>query len=67
VNYHIAKIKLNQAIYEAIACGNKERRKVTDLKEMAADIDHLIDHGCTRAEMREKIKASKLIAEGKLK
>jgi hypothetical protein len=26
---------------------------------MAADIDHIIDHGCTREEMRERMKAQR--------
>jgi hypothetical protein len=52
---------LNAAIYDAIRSGNREGQPVTALREMAADIDHLIDHGCTRAEMRERIKAKRQI------
>lgn len=59
MNYNTAMVMLNQAIYQAIASGNKERRQVTALKEMAADIDHLIDFGCTREEMRDRIKAQR--------
>ncbi len=67
MNYDEAMKNLNHWIYQAVRCGNKERKSVTALVEMACDIDHLIDHGCTRAEMREKIKARKLISEGALK
>ena len=52
---------LNSAIYDAIRSGNREGQPVTALREMAADIDHLIDHGCTRAEMRERTKAKRQI------
>jgi len=67
MNYDEAVKNLNHWIYETIKYGNKERKSVAALIEMACDIDHLIDHGCTRAEMREKIRAKKLILEGKLK
>jgi len=53
---------LNQAIYDAIRSGNREGANVTALREMAADIDHIIDHGCTREEMRNR-----KIAEGAVK
>jgi hypothetical protein len=53
---------LNLAIYDAIRAGNDERQPVTALREMAADIDHIIDHGCTREEMRNR-----KIAEGAVK
>ncbi len=53
---------LNRAIYDAIRSGNREGRPVTALREMAYDIDHLIDHGCTREEMRNR-----KIAEGAVK
>jgi hypothetical protein len=50
---------LNRAIYDAIRSGNREGANVTALREMAADIDHIIDHGCTREEMRERMKAQR--------
>ena len=45
--------ELNASIYTAIRIGNKERRKVSALREMAFDVDHMIDHDCTREEMRQ--------------
>lgn len=61
MNYDQAMRILNGAIYDAISAGNKERKSVTTLREMAADIDHLIDHGCTREEMKEHIKAQNAV------
>ncbi len=61
MNYDQAMRILNEAIYDAISAGNKERKSVTALREMAADIDHLIDHGCTREEMKERIKAQNAV------
>jgi hypothetical protein len=61
MNYDQAMRILNGAIYDAISAGNKERKSVTALREMAADIDHLIDHGCTREEMKERIKAQNAV------
>lgn len=54
---------LNDAIYAAIRSGNREGANVTALREMAADIDHIIDHGCTREEMRERIKAQRAVQQ----
>jgi len=54
---------LNRAIYDAIRSGNREGANVTALREMAADIDHIIDHGCTREEMRERIKAQRAVKQ----
>lgn len=59
MTYTDAMELLNTAIYDAIRAGNHERKRVTALHEMAADIDHIIDHGCTREEMRERIKAQR--------
>ena len=59
MTYDEAMRVLNGAIYDAISAGNKERQNVTELREMAAEIDHLINHGCTREEMRNR-----KIAEG---
>ena len=53
---------LNRAIYDAIRSGNREGANVTALREMVAEVDHLIDHGCTREEMRNR-----KIAEGAVK
>lgn len=61
MNYDQTMRILNEAVYDAISAGNKERKSVTALREMAADIDHLIDHGCTREEMKERIKAQNAV------
>ena len=53
---------LNRAIYDAIRSGNREGLQTSALREMAAEVDHLIDHGCTREEMRNR-----KIAEGAVK
>jgi hypothetical protein len=57
MTYDEAMRVLSDAIYDAIRSGNREGANVTPLLEMAADIDHIIDHGCTREEMRNRIKA----------
>lgn len=62
MTYDEAMRVLNGAIYDAIRSGNREGKKVSDLLEMAADIDHIIDHGCTREEM-----CTRKIAEGAVK
>lgn len=62
MTYGEAMRLLNTAIYEAVRAANRERQPVTALREMAADIDHIIDHGCTREEMRNR-----KIAEGAVK
>jgi hypothetical protein len=62
MTYQDALLGLNAAVYKAIRIGNSEKRQVTALLEMAADIDHMIDHGCTREEMRNR-----KIAEGAVK
>jgi len=54
MTYQDALLGLNAAIYKAIRTGNAEKRSVTALVEMAAEIDHIIDHGCTREEMRAR-------------
>lgn len=59
MTYQDALLGLNAAIYKAIRTGNAEKRSVSALIEMAADIDHIIDHGITREEMRNR-----KIAEG---
>ena len=62
---------LNAAIYDAIrAALNEDGAPVDALKEIAAEIDCLIDHNCTRAELKaaqqlyEGAKAARLIAGG---
>jgi len=54
MTYQDALLGLNAAIYKAIRTGNAERQNVSALLEMAADIDHIVDHGCTREEMRNR-------------
>jgi hypothetical protein len=54
---------LNRAIYDAIRSGNREGAKVTALRDMAAEVDHIIDHGCTREEMRERIRAQRAVQQ----
>lgn len=47
--YFEAMHELNDAIYKAIrAADNEDGAPVVALKEIAADIDCLIDHGMTR-------------------
>jgi hypothetical protein len=44
---------LNRAAYAALrAAGNEDGAPVDALREIAAEIDSLIDHGVTRAEMK---------------
>lgn len=43
---------LNEAIYAAVrAADNEDGAPVKALRELAAEIDSLIDHGCTRAQI----------------
>ena len=50
--YAEAMTDLNEAINAAVrAADNEDGAPVEDLRKMAADIDSLIDHGCTRAEI----------------
>ena len=47
---------LNRAAYAALrAAGNEEGAPVDALCEIAAEIDNLIDHGVTRAEMQDML------------
>jgi hypothetical protein len=51
--YKKAMENLNLAAYAALrAAGNEEGAPVDALCEIAAEIDSLVDHGVTRAEMR---------------
>jgi hypothetical protein len=62
--YQEAMEELNVAAYAALrAAGNEDGAPVDALCEIAAEIDSLIDHGVTRAEMRDMLalyKGSKL-------
>lgn len=52
MTYDEAMEALNDAIYAAVrAADNEDGAPVTALKETAADIDCLIDHGVTRATL----------------
>jgi len=54
MTYADAMTALNDAIYAAVrAADSEDGAPVADLRELAAEIDHLIDHNCTRAEMRD--------------
>lgn len=54
MTYDEAMEQLNDAIYAAVrAADNEDGAPVTALKEIAADIDCLIDHGCTRATLND--------------
>jgi hypothetical protein len=47
---------LNAAAYAALrAAGNEDGAPVDALREIAAEIDSLIDHGVTRAEMQDML------------
>ena len=47
---------LSAAAYAALrAAGNEDGAPVDALREIAAEIDSLIDHGVTRAEMRDML------------
>lgn len=54
MNYDDAMTALNAAIYDAVrAADNHDGAPVHALREIAAEIDCLIDHNCTRAELRD--------------
>lgn len=63
MTYQDALLGLNAAIYKAIRVGNAEKRPVSALIEMAADIDHIIDHGMTREEMRSRKIAERAVRQ----
>lgn len=53
MTYDKAMRALNEAIYDAVrAANNEDGAPVDALREIAADIDCLVDHGVTRAELR---------------
>jgi len=50
-DYHDAMTDLNYAIYKAIrAADNEDGAPVKALRDLAAEIDCLIDHNCTQKE-----------------
>ena len=54
MTYDDAMRRLNDAAYDAVrAANNEDGAPATALKEIAADIDSLIDHGMTRREMND--------------
>ena len=54
MTYDDAMTALNDAIYTAVrAANNEDGAPVEALRRMAADVDSLIDHRCTVAEMRD--------------
>jgi hypothetical protein len=54
--YQDAMDDLNRAAYAALrAAGNEDGAPVDALREIAAEIDSLIDHGVTRTEMRDML------------
>jgi len=63
MTYDEAMRVLNDAIYDAVSAGNREGKNTTELREMAAEIDHMIDFGCTREEMRERVKAQRAVQQ----
>lgn len=54
MTYDDAMRELNRAAYVAVrAALNHDKAPEHALRELAAEIDCLIDHNCTRAELRE--------------
>jgi hypothetical protein len=54
MTYDEAMAALNDAIYVAVrAANNEDGAPAEALRKMAADVDSLIDHRCTVAEMRD--------------
>ena len=54
MTYQDAMAALNDAAYAALrAAQNEDGAPADALRELAAEVDHLIDHNCTRAEMRD--------------
>lgn len=54
MTYDDAMTALNDAVYAAVrAADNEDGAPVAALRELAAEIDCLIDHRCTRAEFRD--------------
>jgi hypothetical protein len=56
MTYKEAMQGLNEADYAALrAAGNEDGAPVDALCDIAAEVDSLIDHGVTRAEMRRML------------
>lgn len=54
MTYDDAMEALNSAVYDAVrAANNEDGAPVAALREIAAEVDCLIDHNCTRAELRD--------------
>ena len=53
MTYKEALTELDDAVYAAIRAGRREGANVTALLAVAADIDHIIDHGHPRAARKE--------------
>lgn len=54
MTYDDAMVELNEAVYKAVrAADNEDGAPVEALKELAAEIDCLIDHNCTRSELHD--------------
>lgn len=52
--YMDAMHELNDAVYKAVrAADNEDGAPVAALRELAAEIDCLIDHNCTRKEFND--------------
>jgi hypothetical protein len=52
MTYQEAMQALNDAVYAAVrAAVNEDGAPVDALREIAAEVDHLIDHNCTREEL----------------
>lgn len=55
MTYDDAMQALNEAVYAAIrAADNEDGTPVSTLREIAAEIDSIIDYGCTRAEFADR-------------
>ena len=53
ITYTDAMAALNEAVYVALrAAGSEEGAPVDALRDLAAEVDSLIDHGATTAEVR---------------
>jgi hypothetical protein len=56
MTYQEAMQALNDAAYAAVrAAVNEDGAPYDALREIAAEVDHLIDHNCTRAELDDAL------------
>lgn len=56
MTYKEAMSELNNAVYAAVrAANNEDGAPVSALREIAAEIDSPIDHGCTRKEFADQV------------